>query len=104
MLAVEQPSGSEFWALAQVFPARCSSPVLWGCPGGKGKAQQCLKEEVVVLPGKEEVKRKGMKQLSPVACHAGSFHSHAQLQGCALHPGGAALLSAGLSQHGSAVL
>lgn len=81
MLAVEQPSGSEFWAFAQEFPAHCSSPVLWGCPGGKGKAQQCLREEVAVLPGKEKVKRKDMKrvQLSPVAYHAGSCRSHAQL-------------------------
>lgn len=96
MLAVEQLSGSEFWALAQEFPAHCSSPVLWGCHGGKGKAQQCLREEVVVLPGKEKVKRKDVKcvQLSPVVCSAGSCHSHAQLWGCALRPRGAALPSA----------
>lgn len=50
-------------------------------PVGKIKAQQSLKEEVVVLPGKEEVKRKGIKhiQLSPVEHCAGSFHSHVQL-------------------------
>lgn len=32
-----------------------------GCLGGKGKAQQYLKEKVAMLPGEEETKRQGMQ-------------------------------------------